>query len=126
MPSAMRIATVYMLFRGGSGLVWPLLRLGPNHAEFQARSNAYKSGAYFRELVLAVACVAAGLGLLWHDAWGRVLALALLAICTFYDANSFAWGFSSAPPTPRVRLWSHIIVVAWNGMWFYFIFREAL
>jgi len=42
------------------------------------------------------------------------------------DANSFAWGFSSGPLTPRVRLLSHIIVVAWNGMWVYFIYRAEL
>jgi hypothetical protein len=57
---------------------------------------------------------------------GRALALALLRIGTIYDANSFAWGFSSGTPTPRVRLLSYIVVVAWNGMWFYFIYREAL
>jgi hypothetical protein len=44
---------------------------------------------------------------------GRMLALALLIIGTIYDANSFAWGFSIGPPTLRVRLLSHIIVVAW-------------
>jgi hypothetical protein len=126
LPSALRIAALYMLVRGGIGLVWPLLRLGPNHPEFQAQSAAYRSGAHSRELILSVACIVAGVGLFWHHAWGRMLALALLIIGTIYDANSFAWGFSSGPPTPRVRLLSHVIVVAWNGMWFYIIYRAEL
>ena len=115
-----------MLFRGGTGLIWPLLRLGPNHREFQAQSTAYRIGGYSRDLILSVACIVAGVGLFGHHAWGRILALALLTIGTIYYANSFAWGFSSGTPTPRVRLFSHIIVVAWNGIWFYFIYRAAL
>ena len=124
--STLRIAAGYMIVSGITGLVWPLLRLGPNHPEFQAQSAAYRSGAHSRELILSVACIVAGVGLFWHHAWGRMLALALLIIGTIYDANSFAWGFSSGPPTPRVRLLFHIIVVAWNGIWFYFIYRAEL
>jgi len=70
LPSALRIAALYMLVRGGIGLVWPLLRLGPNHPEFQAQSAAYRSGAHSRELILSVACIVAGVGLFWHHAWG--------------------------------------------------------
>jgi hypothetical protein len=115
-----------MFVRGSIGLIWPLLRLGPNHPEFQAQSTAYRSGAHSRELILSTACIVAGFGLLGHHDWGRVLGLALLTIGIFYDANSFAWGFSSGTPTPRVRALSQIIVAAWNGMWFYCINRAAL
>ena len=57
-----------MLVRGGIALVWPLLRLGPNHPEFQAQSAASRSGAHSRELILSVACIVAGVGLFWHHA----------------------------------------------------------
>jgi len=106
--------------------VWPLLRLGPNHPEFQAQSFAYRIGAQARELTLSAAYVLAGIGLFWHDAWGRKLALGLLVIGVIYTADAFAWGFSSGPPTPRVRLFSRIGVAAWNGLWFYLIYRLAL
>jgi hypothetical protein len=126
LPSALRVATVYMFARGGIGLIWPLLGLGPKHPEFQAQNTAYRIGAHSRELISSTASIVAGFGLLGHHSWGRVLALVLVLIRTLHDANSFAWGFSSGPPTPRVRLLAQIIMVVWNGMWFYFIFKSAL
>jgi hypothetical protein len=126
LPSALQAATVYMFVRGSISLIWPLLGLGPNHPEFQAQSTAYRIGAHSRGLIFSTASIVAGFGLLGHHNWGRVLALVLLTVGIFYDSNSFAWGFSSGTPTPRVRLLSHIIVVAWNGIWFYFIFEAAL
>lgn len=89
-------------------------------------SPAYRAGAHTRELIFSVASIIAGVALFWHHNWGRLLALVLLPIATLYDVNSFAWGFSGMPPTPRVLLFSYIIVVAWNGMWFYLVYRAAV
>jgi hypothetical protein len=115
-----------MVVIGITGFVLPLLHVGPNRAEFQAQSSAYRIGARTRELTLSVACVIAGAGLFWHHAWARKLALGLLLISTFYGATAFAWGFSRGQPTPRVRLFSWIVVAGWSGLWFFLIYRLAL
>lgn len=125
-PSTLRIAAGYMVVIGIIGLIWPLLRLGPNHPEFQARSLAYRVGAQTSALTLSAACLVAGIGLFWHHTWARKLALVLLLIGTIYSANEFAWGFSGRQPTPRVHLFSLIAVAAWNGLWFYVIYRITL
>ena len=126
LPSTLRIAAGYMVATGIIGLIWPLLRLGPNHPEFQARSLAYRVGAQTSALTLSAACVVAGIGLFLHHAWARKLALGLLLIGTIYSANEFAWGFSGGQPAPRVQLLSLIAVAAWNGLWFYLIYRLTL
>jgi hypothetical protein len=126
-PLALRIAAGYLLVIGFAGLVWPLLPLGPNHPEFQARTVAYKMGTYTSQVTLSLAYLVAGLGLFSHHPWGRNLALVVLVIGIFYGENEFAWGVSRAlsnsPPTRRVHLFSYIAVVAWNGLWFYFVYR---
>jgi hypothetical protein len=124
-PLVLRIAIGYMLVRGVIGLIVPVLRLGPNHPEFQAQGFAYRVGAKTRELVLSVAYIVVGVGLLRHEVWGRMLTSGLLAVATIYEANAFAWGISKGPPSPRVRLVSNIVVVAWNAMWFYLIYRAT-
>ena len=124
--STLQIAAGYMAVIGIIGLVWPLLHLSPNHPEFRARSLADRMGAQTRELTFSAASVVAGIGLFSHHAWARKLALGLLLIETICAANAFAWGFSSGQPTPRVRLFSRIVVAAWNGLWFYLIYRLAL
>ena len=60
-----------MVVAGITKLVWPLLKLGPNHPEFQAQSRAYGMGAHERELSISVAYLVAGLGLFWHHPWGE-------------------------------------------------------
>lgn len=125
-PTTLRIVAGYMVVIGITGLVWPLLRLGPNHPEFRAQSLATGIGAQTRELTLSAASVLAGIGLFLHHSWARKLALGLLLIGTFYQAEAFAWGFSRGQPTPRARPFSRIVVAAWNGLWFYLIYRLAL
>jgi hypothetical protein len=124
--STLRIAAGYLVVSGIAGLVWPLLRLGPNHPEFRAQNLATRIGAQTRELTLAAVSVVAGIGLFWHHSWARKLALGLLLIESFYGSEAFAWGFSSGPPTPRVRLFSRFVIIAWNGLWFYLIYRLKL
>jgi len=125
-PPLLRIAAGYMVVSGIAGPVWPLLRFGPNHPEFRAQSLATRIGAQTRELTLATASIVSGMGLFWHHSWARKLALGLLLIETFYGSAAFAWGFSSGPPKPRVRLFSRFVIAAWNGLWFYLIYRLAL
>lgn len=129
-PSTLQIAAGYIFVIGIAGMVWPLLRLGPNHPEFRAQSLAFRMGAYTSELILSAASVVAGVGLFWHHSWARKLALVLLLIGIIYHAEAFAWGFSlgfsGGQPTPRVRLFSRISVAVWNGLWFYLIYRLAL
>jgi hypothetical protein len=115
-----------MVVMGIAGIVWPFLGLGPEHTDFQGQSSAYKVGAYTSTMTLSAASLVAGIGLLWHHAWARKLSLGVLVVGTIYAANEFAWGFSSGPPTPRVRVFSRIVVVAWNGFWFYLVYRSRL
>jgi len=124
--SPLRIAAWYLVVVGILGLVWPLLRIGPNHPEFQQQSLAFRIGAHTRELILSIVSIVSGIGLFWHHAWARKLALGLLLVGYIYAANAFAWGFSSGQPTPRVLLFSRIVVAAWTGLWFYLIYRLAL
>ncbi len=43
-PIGLKIAAIYLILSGGTGLIWPLLGLGPHHPEFEAKSFAYKLG----------------------------------------------------------------------------------
>jgi hypothetical protein len=111
---------------GIAGLVVPLLPIGPNRSEFQAQNLAYRVGAHTRELIFSVASIVAGAALYWHRPWARKLALGLLLVQTLYIANAFASGVSIGPPTARVRLFSSLVAVAWNGSWFYLVYRLVL
>jgi hypothetical protein len=124
--STLRIVAGYLVVSGVTGLVWPLLPFGPNHPEFRAQTLATRVGAHTREFILAATSVVAGVGLFWHQPWARKLALGLLLVQAFYGSEAFAWGFSSGPPKPRVRLFSHLVVAAWTGLWFYLVYRLAL
>jgi hypothetical protein len=125
-PSTLRIAAGYLATAGIVGLIWPLLRMGSSHPEFQAQSLPYRIGAQTSALAFSAVSVVAGIGLFWHHAWARKLALGLLVIGTIYGANAFAWGFSSGQPKPLVRLFSYIVIATWNGLWFYLIYRITL
>jgi hypothetical protein len=122
----LRIAAGYLVFAGVAGLAVPLLRIGPDHAEFRAQSLGFRVGAYTRGLIFSAASVLAGIGLFEHHDWARKLALGLLIIGTIPAANAFAWGFSTGRPTRRVSLISQLVVAAWNACWFYVIYRLAL
>jgi hypothetical protein len=125
----LRIAAGYMVLIGITGFVLPLFSREPNQRDFQARSFAYRLGRRIGRFDLPAAEVIAGLGLFWHQAWARNLALALLVIGYFFNARDFAWGFSGARgarPALRLYLVSGMVVAAWNAFWFYLIYRVAL
>jgi hypothetical protein len=124
--STLRIAAGYLIVSGVTGLVWPLLPFGPNHPEFRAQTLATRVGAHTREFILAATSIVTGVGLFWHHPWARKVALGLLLVEAFYGSESFAWGFSSGPPKPRVRAFSHLAVAAWTGFWFYVVYRLVL
>ena len=79
-------------------VLWPLLRLGPKHPEFQAQNLAYRVGCTAKQFSPPYP-LSWGVSLFWHHAWGRKLALCLLVVETIYGSTSFAWGFSGGPPT---------------------------
>lgn len=95
--------------------MWPLFKLGSHSREFQALSKAQRLGGRTRDVVLSIACIIAGVGILGHQGWGRVLALGVLAISAVYDANPFAWSFAGGPPSEKVRILSRILSVVWKG-----------
>ena len=125
-PLTLRVASAYLLIRGALGLASMSFRLGPHHRELQALNKADRLGAQTREVVLSIACIVAGVGILAHQGWGRALAFGVLAVSTVYDANALAWGFSGGPPSVRRRWCSRVILLAWNGAWFYLIYRTAI
>jgi hypothetical protein len=125
---ALHIAADYMLFIGIVGLVWPFFGLRTNYPGAREKSRASRAGAYTRGALLSGASVAAGIGLFCHDSWGRTLALVLLVIdaAYLYSANEIAWACSVGKPTPRTRLISILAVAAWDGAWFFAIYRLVL
>lgn len=126
MPFTLTLAAGYLLVVGIFGVLVPLLRLGPNHAEFQAQSSAFRIGAHTRELTFAATSIVAAIGLFGTHTWARKLALVLLVVEIIFASNAFAWGFSNGRPTRRVLFISRVVITAWNGFWLYLIFRLAL
>ena len=125
LSKALRIAAGYMLLSGIIGLVWPLLNLGPHHAQYEAQSFAYKLGAQFRELTINALFIIAGIGLFRRRVWARSLALGSLVLAAADGTTTFAWGFAGGPPSSRVYLFSGIVNALWDGLWFYLIRRPA-
>ena len=119
-----KIAAVYLILAGGTGIIWPLTGLGPHHAEFQAGSFAFKLGSYTKTYMIDILFVISGIGLLYGKSWARKLALVMLVVSTIYTANEAAWGFAGGRPSPSVRLVWLVVVAAWNGIWFYLIFKK--
>lgn len=125
LPLGLKIAAAYLVISGFIGLIWPLTGLGPYHPEFEAQSLAYKAGVYFRSSVQELAFLVCGIGLFMHKAWARKGALIILVIATIYEGNEFAWGFAHGHPSTNVLLMSYAIVMAWNSIWFYLIYRKS-
>lgn len=121
----LKIAAAYLVISGFVGLIWPLTGLGPHHPEFEVQSLAFKAGAYFRSNVQNLAFLICGIGLFMRKAWARKGALIILVIATVYMSNEFAWGFAQGRPSTEVLLMSYAIVMAWNAVWFYLIYRQS-
>jgi len=120
-----KIAAIYLIVIAVSGIVPFFFSIGPHYAEFEAKSLAYKLGAYFREATLDVIFLVSGLGILHRLSWARKLGVVFLAISTIYSANDFAWGFAHGLPTLCIRLISFGIVGVWNAFWIYLLCRKS-
>ena len=124
-PLALKVTAVYLIIVGGVGLIWPLLGLGPYHPEFEVQTTAFKVGAYFRESIINMAFLVAGIGVFLRKYWGRTTGLVALAISSIYAGNSFAWGFENGPPNNTTLIVSYLVTAAWNGIWFYILIRKS-
>ena len=124
LPLSVKLAAFYLLWCGISGVMWPLLGLGSHHAEFEAKSAAFKAGSYVRSISFALAFLIAGVGILSRKSWARKLALVLLVLDIPYSATEFAWGFARGRPSLSVLLVSYGMLAAWSGLWFYLLMRR--
>lgn len=124
LPLSVKVAAIYLLWCGLFGVLCPLLGLGPHHAEFEAKSTAFKIGSQARSISFALAFLIAGVGILSRKAWARKLALVLLVLAIPYSATAFAWGFARGRPGLSLLFLSHGLLAAWNGLWFYLLFRR--
>ena len=125
LPKALRIAAAYMVLIAIFGLVLPLTNMGPQYAQYDARSFAYKLGAQLRELTINVLFIVSGIGLFRRRIWARNLALWSLVLAAIDGTTTFAWGLAGGPPSSRVYLFSGIANALWEGLWFYLIYRTA-
>ena len=123
LQKGIKIAAIYLGVAGVLGILLPFAEFGPHYPEFQAKSFAYKLGAYSRQNVLNILFMVSGIFILYRKVWARKLALVIIAISTIYSGTSFAWGFSKGPPSSTILLISYIVMGLWNGIWFYLIFK---
>jgi hypothetical protein len=124
LPMSLIIAAGYLVLSGALDLIWPLIGLGPHHAEFQAKSIAFKFGSQIREILFALLFLTSGIGLFLRKSWALKLALVMIIIGAVYSINSFAWGFAKGRPSLNVYLVSIAIVGLWNALWFYLVYRN--
>ena len=124
-PVSLGIAAGYLILTGTLALVWPFLGIGPHHPEFQAKSIAFKAGAYSRELTFGILSLVSGVGLFLRKSWARKLALAILVITAIYISYQFAWGFAGGRPNAAILGMSFAIIGAWNAIWFFLLFKKS-
>lgn len=124
-PLGLRIAAIYLIIAGATGLIWPLLNLGPNHPEFEALSTAAKAGQYFRESLISIAMLVCGAGLFLRKAWARKGSLIVLVASAIYGGNAFAWGYAHGAPSKEILIFGYAVAVTWNAIWFYLIYRKS-
>jgi len=124
-PVSLGIAAGYLILTGTVALVWPFLGIGPQFPEFQAKSIAFKAGAYSRELTFGILSLVSGVGLFFRKSWARKLALAILVITTIYISYQFAWGFTGGRPNAATLGMSFAIIGAWNAIWFFLLFKRS-
>ena len=123
LTKSIKIAAIYLILAGCVGILLPLIGFGPNHAEFQAKSFAFKAGSYARENSINILFLISGIFILNKKMWARKMALVILVISAIYAANSFAWGFSTGAPSSTVRLVALLVLSLCNGLWFYLIYK---
>lgn len=119
-----KIASIYIIIAGALGIIFSFIGPGPNYPEFEAKSLAFKLGSYTKEHLINILFVVSGIGILKKKNWARKMALTILVVGCIYSSNDFAWGLAGGPPPPPVRLISLGILILWNGLWFYLIYKN--
>jgi hypothetical protein len=89
LPQGLKLAAVYFLVAGGVSFVWPLLGYGPPSPEFEAKTLAFKLGAYLRESLVGTAYFVTGVSILLRLSWAPYLAYVALGVATFYTAHQY-------------------------------------
>jgi hypothetical protein len=125
LPLGLKIAVAYLLFAGASSFLFPLFGLGPNYAEFDAKSTAYKVSVYTQSAIVDGLFVVAGIGLFYRRSWARKLGLIILVVSTVYGAYEFAWGVAHGRPSSTLVLIGFVVVGAWNAIWFSLVYRRS-
>ena len=125
LPLGLKVVATYLILSGAIGLIWPLTGLGPHHPEFEAKSIAYKLGAYSRTYLFDLIFIISGIGIFLKKAWARKTALVIIALNAIYVTNEFAWGFAKGKPSLTIYLVSFAIVGAWGAIWFYLVFKKT-
>jgi hypothetical protein len=82
-------------------------------------------GIYTRECIFNALFLIAGTGILCQRGWARKLALVVLVLRMPYLAGAGAWAMAHGRPDSWIYYGvASLKVVAWNGVWFYLIYRE--
>ena len=121
--TALKVAAFYMIVVGLIGLTFPFIADTSQYPEFAAQSLAYKVGAYAREVTLSAVFVVCGSGLLLAKPWARTLGMVVLVIASYFNGIQFAWGLAGGPPTTKILAISYSVVIVWNGLWLFLIYR---
>jgi hypothetical protein len=125
-----RIISTYLIFTGVVGILyttfWPLTGFGLHYPEFEARSTAFKIGSYGRQYILDLVRVISGIGFLYWKLWAKKLVLAILILDVVYSGIPIAWAWAGGNPPLHTSLICCLIVAAWNGIWFYFVFKAEI
>jgi len=99
-----KVPASYLIISAVLGIAFTLLRLGPHNPEFEAKSFAFKLGAYSREYTLNIIFLISGIGILRRLTWARKFAIAVLLISTIYSAKAFASAFALASRSPSPHI----------------------
>ena len=121
---SLKLTAGYFILLGVVGIVWLLLDLGPASAEFEAKSLAYRIGAYSRVTLVNIAFLVTGASILRRRSWVPTASYVTLAIATIYDGYQFAWGFSGGQPGGLAIAGSLGAVAVWNCLWAFFVYRN--
>jgi hypothetical protein len=122
LPLNAKIAAIYLIVAGITSI--PFL-FSPQPAQFAAKTVAYRSGYYARQVLLDAAFIVAGVATLRRRPWARKLAVIVLIISGFYGAFDFARGMARGAPPPKILLFGFILVGIWNGIWIYLLCRRG-
>ncbi len=125
-PLGLKIAAIYLIIAGLLGTILLITSIKPPvDIEISERNLGYKIGLYSREIILITLYITSGIGLFYKKLWARKCALWVIPIAAIYSIFTFAWGMARGKPGVLEIIIASIIVLGWNGLWFYMIFRKS-